>query len=52
MRNRVIELVAIVAIQVALLGYIQMRSPWLVVEDSKDLLETDHWFLIVVTETA
>ena len=42
MRDRVVELVAIMAIQVALLGHIEVRNPRLGVENPKNLLEIDH----------
>ena len=37
MWDRVVVLVAVMAIQVALLGHIEVRDPWLAVEHSKDL---------------
>jgi hypothetical protein len=44
MRNRVVELVAIVAIQVALFGHVQVRSPRFGVKNATDLLEIEHSF--------
>ena len=41
-RDRVVVLVAVMAIEIALLGHIEMRNPRLAVENPKDLLETDH----------
>ena len=40
MRNRVVELVAIMTIQVALFGHVQVRSPWFGVKNANGLLET------------
>jgi hypothetical protein len=42
MRNRVIELVAIMAIEVALLGHIEMCGPRLGVEDTSDGPKNRH----------
>ena len=42
MWNRVVVLVAVMAIQVALLRDIEVRDPRLAVENPNDLLETDH----------
>ena len=44
MRNRVVELVAIMAIQVALFGHVQVRSPRFGVKNAKDLVEIEHSF--------
>ena len=40
------------AIQVALLGHVKVRGPWLGIENPKGLLESAHWFLIAVAATA
>jgi hypothetical protein len=44
MRNRVIELIAIMTIQVALFGHVQVRSPWFGIKNASDLLEREHSF--------
>jgi len=44
MRNRVVELVAIMAIQVALFGHVQVRSPRFGVKNATDLPEIEHSF--------
>jgi len=50
MRNRVIELVAIVAIRGALFGHIEVRCHGLVSKTPKGLLEIEHCSLIAVTD--
>ena len=52
MRDRVVVLVAIMAIQVALLRHVKVRDPRFAVENPKDLLETDHSSLIAVGDAA
>jgi len=42
MRDRVVVLVAVMAIQIALFRYVNVRDPRFAVENPKDLLETDH----------
>ena len=44
MRNRVVELVAIMAIQVALFCHVQVRSPRFGVKNATDLPEIEHSF--------
>ena len=44
MRNRVVVLVAIMAIQVALFRHVKVRDPRFAVENPKDLLEIEHSF--------
>src|SRR5436305_13649938 len=44
MRNRVVELDAIMAIQVALFGNVQVRRPRFGVKIAMDLLEIEHSF--------
>src|SRR5437773_10446845 len=44
MRNRVVELVAIMAIQVALFGHVQVRSPRIGVKNATDLPQIEHSF--------
>src|SRR6266404_5262874 len=44
MWNRVVELVAIMAIQIALFSYVQVRSPRFGVKNATDLLEIEHSF--------
>ena len=38
------------AIEIALLGHVEMRDPGLAVENPPDLLQTDHWSLIAVRD--
>src|SRR6187551_2283908 len=52
MRDRVVVLVAVMAIQVALFRHVKVRDPRLAVENPKDLLETDHSSLIAVGDVA
>jgi len=51
-RDGVVVLVAVMAIQVALLRYVKVRDPRFAVENPKDLLETDHSSLIAVADAA
>src|SRR5205823_12577398 len=51
MRNRVVELVAIMAIQVALFGHVQVRSPRFGVKHAKGLLEIEHSFPLSRSQT-
>jgi hypothetical protein len=44
MRNRVVELIAIMTIQVALFGHVQVRNPWFGIKNASDLLEREHSF--------
>jgi hypothetical protein len=44
MPNRVVELVAIMAIQVALFGHVQVRSPRFGVKNARGLPEIEHPF--------
>src|SRR5438046_10326167 len=44
MRNRVVELIAIMTIQVALFGHVQVRNPWFGVKNASDLLERERSF--------
>jgi hypothetical protein len=44
MPNRVVELVAIMAIQVALFGHVQVRSPRFGVKNARGLPKIEHLF--------
>src|SRR5262245_1414927 len=44
MRNRVIELVAVMAIQVALFGHVQVRNPRFGIKNARHLLKIEHSF--------